>query len=87
MKENLIFIVDNGPSEAPSNPLVQMCLIRLWKLFNSDKICQISFAEYHSKRNPVERVHSEENLQLSRHGPFKIFEDGKKLQPGTERTF
>ena len=30
----------------------------------------MSFAEYHSKRNFVERVHSIENFALSRHGPF-----------------
>ncbi len=32
---------------------------------------QVSFAEYHSKRNYVERVHAEENRVLFKHGPFK----------------
>lgn len=31
---------------------------------------QVSFAEYNSKRNFVERVHAEENRVLSKHGPF-----------------
>ena len=30
----------------------------------------MSYAEYHSKRNPVERVHAAENEVLSRHGAF-----------------
>ena len=54
LKEDLLFVVDNGPSEAPANPLVQICLVRLLRLLGWDKIGQISFAEYHSKRNPVE---------------------------------
>ena len=36
-----------------------------------DKITQVSFAEYHSKCNFVERVHAEENRVLSAHGPFQ----------------
>lgn len=35
MKENLIFIVGNGPSEALSYPLVQTCLIRLREQFGN----------------------------------------------------
>lgn len=31
---------------------------------------QVSFAEYHSKRNPVERVHASEERELAKHGPF-----------------
>ena len=34
-------------------------------------MCQVSFAEYHSKRNPVERVHATEEKALSKHGPFE----------------
>ena len=35
-------------------------------------VIQVSFAEYHSKRNYVERVHAVENDLLSRHGRFKV---------------
>lgn len=31
-----------------------------------------SFAEYHSKRNPLERVHAAEEKQLQKHGPFHV---------------
>ena len=57
--------MDNGPSEQPSSPLVQMLLVRLLKFLKLKKIVQVSFAEYHSKRNFVERVHSIENFALS----------------------
>ena len=30
----------------------------------------LSYAEYHSKRNPVERVHAVHTVQLEKHGPF-----------------
>ena len=40
----------------------------------------MSFAEYHSKRNFVQRVHAAENEVLSKDGPF----DGKKLHPHAE---
>ena len=65
-----MLVVDNGPSEQPSSPIVQMLLVRLLKFLQLKKIVQVSFAEYHSKRNFVERVHSVENFALSRHGPF-----------------
>ncbi len=74
LKKELTFVVDNGPQEKPSNPLVQMCMARLLKLLKLHRICQISFAEYHSKRNFVERVHAEENRVLSKHGPFNSHE-------------
>lgn len=61
LKKEFIFLVDNGPQEKPSSPLVQMCMARLMGLLKLHKISQLSFAEYHSKRNFVERVHSEEN--------------------------
>ena len=67
LKDEIILVVDNGPSEQPSSPLVQMLLVRLLKFLKLKKIVQVSFAEYHSKRNFVERVHS---IALSRHGPF-----------------
>ena len=70
LKSAFIFIVDNGPAEQPSSPLVQMFLIQLLRLLNLDKVTQVSFAEYHSKRNFVERVHAIEDEVLSRHGPF-----------------
>lgn len=47
-----------------------MCLARLLTFLKLEKVTQISFAEYHSKRNFVERVHAEENQALSKHGPF-----------------
>ena len=31
---------------------------------------QVSFAEYHSKRNPVECVHASEERELAKHGSF-----------------
>ena len=46
---------------AAKQSLVQMCLARLLKFLKLDKACQTSFAEYHSKRNFVERAHAEEN--------------------------
>lgn len=70
MKKEFVFVVDNGPQERPSSPLVQMCMVRLLRLLKLDKITQVSFAEYNSKRNFVERVHAEENRALAKHGPF-----------------
>ena len=45
-------------------------MVRLLKFLKLNRISQVSFAEYHSKRNFVERVHAEENRVLSKHGPF-----------------
>ena len=70
LKEIMGFIVNNGPSEAPSNLLVQMLLVHLLNFLDLDKITQRSFAEYLSKRNFVEHVHTIENKVLSDHGPF-----------------
>lgn len=64
------FLVDNGPGEAPSSPLVQILLVRLLKYLDLDVVAQLSYAEYHSKLNPVERVHAVENECIGRHGPF-----------------
>ena len=47
-----------------------MSIVRLLNFLKLDKVTQVSFAEYHSKRNFVERVHAEENRVLSKHGPF-----------------
>ena len=35
-------------------------------------VVQLSFAEYHSKRNYIEHVHAIENELLSKHGTFKL---------------
>ena len=49
---------------------VQMCMACLLRVLKLHKISQMSFAEYHSKRNFVECVHAEENRVLSKHRPF-----------------
>ncbi len=71
LKREFTFAVDNGPAEQPRCPLVQMCLVRLLQFLKLNKITQVSFAEYHSKRNFVERAHAEENRVLAAHGPFR----------------
>lgn len=38
LKKHFAFIVDNGPSEAPSNPLVQMWLVRLARVLKLKSI-------------------------------------------------
>ena len=83
LKKEWVFVVDNGPAEQPSSHLVQMCLARLLHFLTLDKITQISFAEYHSKRNFVERVHAEENRVLSKHGPFKSRGVHQQASPGS----
>ena len=70
LKKELVFVVDNGPQEKPSSPLVQMCMARILKFLKLNKITQVSLAEYNSKRSSVEQVHAEENRVLSKHGPF-----------------
>ena len=65
LKKHFEFIMNNGPSEAPSNPLVQMWLVHLARVLKLKSITQKSFAEYHSKRNLVERVHAVQNHALS----------------------
>ena len=65
LKEYFVFIVDNGPAEAPSSPAVAMWLVRLARILGLKSIAQKSFAEGHSKRNPVERVHAVHNSALS----------------------
>lgn len=49
---------------------MQMCMAHIMQVLKLHKISQLSFAEYHSKRNFVERVHVEENRMLSKHGSF-----------------
>lgn len=65
LKEHFAFIVDNGPSEALASPLLRMWLVRLARILKLKSVTQKSFAEYHSKRNPVERVHAAQNHALS----------------------
>ena len=83
LKEHFTFIVDNGPSEAPSHPMVKMWLARLLVVLKLKSITQKSFAEYHSKRNTVERVHAVENRALSNEvftssGVHEEYEKGDK---------
>ena len=49
-----------------------MLLVRLRRLLGLKAVVQISFAEYHSKRNPVERVHAVHTKELEKHGPFNV---------------
>ena len=78
------FIVDNGPSESPSSFFVQMLLVRFLKFLNLDKVMQRAFAEYLSKRNPVERVRAIENRALSSHGPFCSKAIHEHVSPGSK---
>lgn len=77
-------VVDNGPAEQPSSPLVQMSLVRLLKLLDLDKVTQVSFAEYHSKRNFVEHVHSQENNVLSKVSKFNSHSVYEKAKIGSK---
>ena len=83
LKSHLVNVVDNGPGEAPNSPLVQMLLIRTKKVLKMESVCQVSFSEYHSKRNFVERVHAQENKALSRHGKFSSTIVHPKGDPGS----
>ena len=85
LKEIMGFIVDNGPCEAPNNLLVQMLLVRFLKFLDFDKVTQQSFAEYLSKRNFVERVHTVENKVLSDHGPFNSKPIHDTSPPGSKQ--
>ena len=58
------------PQSSLSGHIVQMSIMRLLNFLNISKITQVSFAEYHSKRNFVEHVYAKENRVLSKHGPF-----------------
>lgn len=79
LKMSFVFIVDNGV-DMPWSPFVQMLLVQLLRFLGLKKICQVSFAEYHSKWNPVQRVHASEEKVLAKHGPFKT----PKHDPYTE---
>ena len=39
LKDEIILVVDNGPSEQPSSPMVQMLLARLLKFLKLKKDC------------------------------------------------
>ena len=84
LKEHFIFVVDNGPSEAPSHPMVKMWQARMQAVLQLTSIMQKSFAEYHSKRNPVERVHAVENRVLSNE-VFSSTAVHKEYEIGDER--
>lgn len=73
LKEHFVFIADNGPGEAPSSSLVAMWLVRLARILQLKSVSQKSFAEYHSKRNFVERVHAVHNASLS----YRVFKSNK----------
>lgn len=85
LKEIFAFIVDNGPSEAPGSLLLQMLMVRLLKFLDLDKVTQRSCAEYLSKKNFVERVHTIENKVLSDHGPFFSSPIHKGASPGSKQ--
>ncbi|KXJ18944.1 hypothetical protein AC249_AIPGENE25645 [Exaiptasia diaphana] len=81
LKEHFVFIVDNGPGEAPSSSLVGMWLVRLTRMLQLKSVAQKSFAEYHSKRNFVERVHAVHNTALS-YDVFKSNRIHSNYSPG-----
>lgn len=83
LRKKMSFIVDNGHCEDPSSQLTQMCLARIKHFLRFDTVSQRSFAEYHSKRNFVERVHSAENVVLSGHGPFPSKSIHKTVETGS----
>ena len=85
LKRNFSFLVDNGPGEAPSSPLVKMLLVRLLQYLNLDIAAQLSFAEYNSKLNFVERVHAEENKCISGHSIFDSKPIHKSFVVGDEK--
>ena len=84
LKEVVGFSVDNGPSESLSSFLVQMLLVQFLKVLNLDKVMQLAFAKYVSKRNPEERVHAIENRALSSHGPFCSKAIDEHVSPGSK---
>ena len=51
LKQEIVFLVDNGPAKSPSSVLIQMLLVCLRKLLKLKSMTQVSFSEYHSKRN------------------------------------
>jgi hypothetical protein len=74
LKEVVVSVVDNGV-DMPRSPMVMMLLVRLRRLLGLESVVRVSYAEYHSKRNPVERVHAVHTVQLEKHGPFHFRSD------------
>ncbi len=60
-----------------------MYLVRVAQVLKVNRIAQVSFAEYHSKRNFVERVYAQENKVLSAHGLFSSTPLHAHSKPGT----
>ena len=54
----------------PRSPIVKMLLVRRLQILEIERIIQAAFAEYNSKRNPVERAHTEHTKQPEEHRPF-----------------
>ena len=48
LKQNFVFVVDNGVN-MPRSPLLGMLLVHLQRYLRIKKVTQVSFAEYHSK--------------------------------------
>lgn len=61
-----------------------MSLVQLLKLLDLDKVTQVSFAEYHSKRNFVERVYSQKNSVLSNVSKFNSHSVHEKAKTGSK---
>ena len=84
IRDNIVLLVDNGHGEDPDSPLTKMCMMRVLLLLNVTSITQRAFAEYHSKKNFVERVHASENAVLSAHGPFNSHQKYKETSLGSK---
>ena len=69
LKEIIVSVVDNGV-DMPRSPMVMMLLTRLRRFLKLESVVRVSYAEYHSKHNPVERVPAVHTVQLEKHGPF-----------------
>ena len=57
LKPVLINVVDNGPTEQPASPLVQIFLVWILRFLGLSGACQVSFAQYNNKRNFAKRIH------------------------------
>ena len=58
----------------PRSLAVRLLIVRLQKYLGVNKVVIASFAEYHGKRNPVERVHAAEEKELQKHRTFHVVE-------------
>ena len=86
-RKKWIFVVGNGPSEAPARTVVRIILVRLGNFLNLEKNYTISSEKSNSKDNPAEGPHDSENLALSKQGPLKSAEifPHKNAKPGTPK--